>query len=228
MISIVLGRRSLGKSTLAYHLARDPERPRKRLILDPRRNVRRLDVEIITRADELPEALDVLQHDRALNEVVLQPIDEDLDAEFLSWTRTINAFIVAHPRVPLVVVYDEASFYPLLEPPFTWLCKCTDVDTIHVILTSHRPTHEEIPTVIQSIADDFYLFGVTQHQDLKRIADRCGHRTAKLVRELTGREYVHWNDSQKELTVCTDPRSWHVGMRQVESAPPRAYLRRVQ
>lgn len=206
MIYLLIGRRERGKTTLAYSMSR---KVRKRIIIDARRMIRRIDVEVINDINDLKPALDDLVHDDVVNEIVFQPTDDDLDFVFQAWTAAVKERILKSPGTSFAIVVDEASFYPLDNARFQWLAKCTPRDQVHILITAHRPA--DIPTSIRAIADHWCVFATTQEHDLKVIESRMGPAVAA-VRRLRDRDYAHWDDARGVLSVCNRPQDWYVSM----------------
>jgi len=214
MIYLVIGRRTRGKTTRVYSLAR---KVRKRVMIDPRRMIKRVDVEIVHRSDELRAALSDLVVDPAVNEVVFQPSDDDLDGSFIRFTIAVKERIIRNPNVPIAVIVDEASFFNLDDHRFQWLVKCTDRDLVHILITAHRP--QDIPTSVRGLADHWIIFATTQEHDLKAIEQRSGsERVTHAVRQLRDREYVHWDDSRGSFDIVRDSSTWNIAMRSGEPA----------
>jgi hypothetical protein len=219
MIYNLIGRRERGKTTLGYGMAR---KLRKRIIIDARQMIQRIDVVRIHRADDLRPALLELVTDDAVSEVVYQPQDDDLEVAFDAWTAATKERIVLSPSIPFAVMVDEVSFYKLETARFQWLAKCTPREAVHIILTAHRPA--DIPTSIRAIADHWCIFSTTQEHDLKVIEQRSGSlRVVNAIRRLQGRAYVHWDDARGEMAICDDPKLWYVSMRSADrtTEPPR-------
>lgn len=220
MIYQNIGRRERGKTTLGYYMAR---KVRKRIIIDARQMIQREDVERITRADDLRPALAEMVADDAVNEIVYQPQDDDLEIAFEQWTMAVKERVVLSPKMPISVMVDEVSFYNLNTPRFQWLAKCTPRDTVHLILTAHRPS--DIPTSIRAIADHWCIFSTTQEHDLKVIEQRTGSPSViKRIKQLNGRSYVHWDDARGIMAVCDDPKVWYVSMKSQDRQQPAAQL----
>jgi len=215
VIYLLIGRRERGKTTLAYSMARKVQ---KRVIIDARRMIKRVDVEHVYRRSEIHPALHDLVTDRAVNEVVYQPIDDDLDHAFEGFITAVKHRVISSPDVPLAIMIDEASFYNLEDSRFQWLAKCTQRDRVHILITAHRPA--DIPTSVRAIADHWCIFATTQEHDLKTIEQRAGSpRVPDAVRRLKDRDYVHWDDSKGAMQTCTDPTGWYVALNTIETKP---------
>lgn len=218
MIYLIIGRRERGKTTLAYSTAR---KVRKRMIIDARRMIRRIDVERVFTVSELKPAFGDLVHDEGVNEVVYQPTDDDLDMGFESFVAAVKQRIIASPDMQFAIVIDEASFYNLEDSRFQWLAKCTQREKVHIFITAHRP--QDIPTSIRAIADHWCIFATTQEHDLKTIEQRAGSsRVSDAVRRLRDRDYLHWDDARGTMAVCNRPADWYVSMSMNDSAPKPA------
>lgn len=201
MLYLVIGRRELGKTTLAMRMANTLPR---RAILDPRNMIHPPGADRIHDANDAFEAVaDML--DGYTRDVVLWPHDDDDEQTFDTWARALKSAALEFPRATWAVVIDEASFYRLDSKPFQWLVKCTPRDKVHIIITAHRP--QDIPTRLQAIADEWCIFASTQEHDLRQIRDRSPELAARVER-LQGREFAHWNDALKEMKVNANPQSW--------------------
>jgi hypothetical protein len=208
MIYLAIGRRERGKTTLVYGMAR---KVKKRVMLDARRIIARHDADYVETRAELREGLgDLLDGDLGVNEVVYQPIDDDLDQAFGTFTMEVKHSIIQYPPTAIAIVVDEASFYRLDEARFQWLAKCTPRDRVHLLITAHRPS--DIPTSIRAIADHWLIFATTQEHDVKVVEQRTSPRVAATVRQLRDRSYVHWNDAAGVMAVNDRPQDWYVSM----------------
>jgi len=209
VIYINIGRRELGKSTLALFMV--SQLP-KRAILDPRRMIRRVDsrTEYVTNIMDARDALHAMVFDDESDEVIYQPEEDDLDLAFEQWTRTLKTIVIQQPEREIGIFVDEASFYNLETPTFMWLAKCSLRDYTHIIITAHQP--KDIPTGIRAIADHWFVFYTTQETDLAKIAEKSPS-AAREAKALKGRSYVHWNDTKAELAINKNPSSWYISMR---------------
>lgn len=208
MIYVVIGRRELGKTTLAYWMAR---RLKRRAIIDPRQMIkqRSIHVEYASHAALADEALNAMMAGES-EEVIYQPREDDIEEAFVQWTRSLKALVVAMPESELAIMVDEASFYRLETPTFQWLCKCSLRDYTHIIITAHQP--KDIPTSIRAIADHWFVFYTTQETDLAKIAEKSPE-AAREARKLHDRGYVHWDDTRAKLSINNQASSWFVELR---------------
>jgi hypothetical protein len=200
MITIVIGRRTRGKSTLAYAIALQRN---NRVIFDPRRQFHTTD-DIVYEPDELYDMLDTR------SEIIVQP-NGDLRSnfertcyDFYDWTDDNRlagiAFLVDEARFLDTPNNDYPNFDRILR-----FCKPQDVD---VILTCHRPV--DVSVDIRAIADYWCIFQTTQEHDLAIIYSRCGQDCADVARNLRDKQFVLWNDGDGNFTVKSEPASWYV------------------
>lgn len=221
MIWLIIGRRTRGKTTLAYYMAR---KAAARLIFDPRGMIggtgpRTLRVERVI--DLRDKAVPALQ-DGELDEVIYAPQDDDLTRPFLVFAEMLKMWIIETPRRPLAVLIDELSFVEQSRRDPAVLrrvLRSCDPAIFDVFITCHRPA--DIPTNTRGIADYWVLFHCTQEHDLEVIRDRCNAATAAQVQNLKGRSFVVWDDAKS--TIQTFPESgqsaWHVPLRAGSEQP---------
>jgi len=209
VIYLSIGRRELGKTTLAYYMARKVDRCS---VLDPRQMIQhdRADVETVTRSSELDDHALYLLRGTDTRELIYHPYDDDLDEAFDRWTSAMKRAIVACPSQSVALMVDEASFFNLQSPRFQWLAKCTYRDQVHILITAHRPI--DVPTSIRSIADHWCIFSTSLEHDVAVFDRHMGPAVVSSVRRLQGREYVHWDDAHKRMRVQRDARVWHVAL----------------
>lgn len=197
MIVLVIGRRELGKTTLARYLAhkRSP-----RLIIDPRAQ---WESERVYRSFDFNAMLADLQEG---HDVVVQPVELQLTvdqtaklANFWFQERT-----VADGAREMSIVFDEAGLYDLRS--WDWMMRCSPRAYTSIILTAHRPS--DISTSIRALADTWVIFRTTQRHDLDAIAERCGELVERTVQELKPYEFVAWDDAKAEMTVHRNPAAW--------------------
>lgn len=209
MIYIIIGRRELGKTTLADRMLKGLP---LRFVIDARRMIQQRDSSIIYEnyvagaSDAMYEAID---SQGQYTEVIYQPHEDDLEAAFVVWTRTIKNIAIEYHHLRIGVLVDEASFYNLNDATFQWLAKCTPRDNVHIFITAHRPT--DIPPKIRSIADHWFVFHMTEKSDLDRIAEKSPE-AADAASKLRDRDYVHWNDTTATMNRNLNSRSWFIAL----------------
>ena len=196
MIYLIIGRRELGKTTLARYLghARTP-----RLIVDPRAQWPAVDPYF----DVDPET--VLSDLEASADVLIQPNDLETAVDALAWPA--RQYITHQTTRELTITFDEAGLYKeTLKGSWSWMMRCSPRTRTTIILTTHRPV--DIPTDIRSVADIWCIFRTTQVHDLDAIAERCGDRVRALVQTLKPYEFVSWNDAKAEEQIHRNPKAW--------------------
>lgn len=206
MIYALIGRRELGKTTLAMYCAR---KFAKRAVLDPRGMIHFPTAERVHSAADAGEAVAEMLGDPDVSEVVYHPTEDDLDLAFSQFAAGLKQAALEYPEVTWAIVIDEASFFDLNAPSFQWLLKCTPRERVHVFITAHRP--QDIPTRVRSIADHWLVFSIRQEHDLKAIRDR-NERFADVVGQLRERDFAHWNDALASLRVNRSAASWRVNL----------------
>jgi hypothetical protein len=212
LISLILGRRELGKSTLALYIARKTP---TRIIFDPRAmfhtspDIFRDDLFLSGRAG-VEENLELALDTRS--EIIVAPPYHVIET-FNSMCEILARWVEENPREELTLIVDEARFVETtseINPFFDWLLRCTLRSQVNIVFTAHRPA--DIAVDIRSIADFWIMFHTTQEHDLKVIAERCGSEVSEMVHELKPGEVVIWNDSRATFRKETDRVKWFVPM----------------
>jgi len=202
MIALVLGRRELGKTTLALYMA---QRHGQTIVLDARSLVP-TDDPITDLPVDSPELLARLYDDPPEALIVVQPQD-DLAGTSDALARVVREWCQqSQPADRLAVVLDEAALLDLRA--WDWIIRCSPRDRLLVILTAHRP--QDLPTTVRAMADDWCLFRMTQRHDLQHVEDKCGDRVVACVRALEPRQFVRWDDAHAKMIVYRDPAVWFV------------------
>jgi hypothetical protein len=211
MIYLALGRRQLGKTTLAYSMAlKCPAR----VILDPRALIHSSGVRVHS-TQTLDFAIDQLA-DGTIAEILVTP-DENVQALFdhtaqhvKRWAQDFQHQSRTSRRLMLLV--DEARFFDLrASSAFEYVLRAAPPDLVNVMITAHRPA--DIPTDIRAISDHWLLFRCTQEHDLKVIGDRCGEHVREKVSRLLPHQFIDWDDATATSHVYTNPLRWYVPLR---------------
>lgn len=200
MITIVNGRRTQGKTTLAYFLSLSKP---TRVIFDPRR-------QFDTTAIKLDDAIGLYELMDEEEEILIQPTS-DVKGTFLTVAQDFRDWTIDNPDEPAILLVDETRFIDTPNEnyePFDAIIRFADRDQVDVILTSHRPG--DISVDIRAISDYYCIFRVTQEHDLKVIRDRCGEEVVEIVCALPEKEFLVWNDGKATFHVNSDPRKWFV------------------
>ena len=158
MIYLVIGRRELGKTTLARYLghAKHP-----RLIVDPRN-------QWPVTTDEGPA--DSVNPDHVLEDlesgqdVLIQP--EDLDDAIRSLAWPARRFITESPDRELTVIFDEAGLYrDTLKTSWSYMMRGSPRMRTAIILTAHRPS--DIATDIRALVQTLKPYEFVSWNDSK-------------------------------------------------------------
>jgi hypothetical protein len=213
---LILGRRELGKSTLAAYLARRCDR---RVILDPRHMFPTSDPVGDMPGDTAEFTTRLYGGDP---EIVVQP-GQGLEAT----NDRLAAILTAGYHAPdrLAIVLDDASLIDF--DPWATLIRTAPRDRVYLIVTAHRP--QDVPTWVRAIADEWCLFKMTQEHDLRMIDAQCGEVVARKVANLKPQTFLAWDDATadptKQVTLYLDPRVWYVPMgARAIAAPSRALV----
>lgn len=212
MIYLFLGRRKLGKTTLALSMARKCP---YRVLLDPRGLIHSGAPRVAT-ADGVALAFDqmVSAEDQHVTEVLVTP-EHNVQDTFDYTAREVKAWSkqFEDPQHRLMFVVDEARFFDLIDSQaFEYVMRAASPELVHIAITAHRPV--DIPTDVRAISDHWLLFRCTQEHDLKVISERCGDPVAERVSRLNPHEFVHWDDAVGTFAVFTDPTAWYVPLSQ--------------
>lgn len=200
-IYICVGRRRLGKSTLARYMAHNKS---PRLFIDPRAQWK--GARIYRRED----AESMLEDFEAGRDVIVQPAEKQATIDALASVAAL--WFSEEPLAEgqevgtreLSIVLDEAGTYDL--KAWDWFMRTCDVQRTSIILTAHRP--KDLDTTVRAIADTWCIFRTTQRHDLDAIEDRTSELVIKNVQTLEPFEFVEWDDAQARMTVHKNPGAW--------------------
>ena len=211
MIYLCIGRRQLGKTTLAYSMARKCP---ARIIFDPRGLVAS-DGLRVQQTKDLDLAIDALA-ERRIEEIVITPdtnVQQMFNATAIhvkSWSQEFEH--ADRKQRALMFLIDEARFVDLHDSPgFEYIARAVPPDLVHIVLTAHRPI--DIPTDVRAISDHWLMFRCTQEHDLKCIADRAGERVRAEVQALNPHEFIDWDDATATWKAYKDPSRWYVPLK---------------
>lgn len=208
MIYLDLGRRSTGKSTLAYYMVRDIA---PRVIFDPRG---------LFPSDDRAESFEQIAtwfdrrydppDDRpASPELVITP-DTDVQGMFAFAADELKTWIKTNGGRAAFLV-DEARMIDPQTDGLNYLLRYANNDDVTVIFTAHRPA--DIPTSIRAISDYWCLFHATQEHDLKVIGERCGSAVAAQVQRLPRHHFIVWDDGRGVASIRNRPADWYRPLR---------------
>lgn len=235
---LIMGRRGLGKTTLAEFIALklNPNR----VAFDPGDQyqdfaVRTSDLEVVR--DEFERDW----QDEPLSLSYIPPVGPDPAADQVEpfWNSFANLlweFTGRHEGgASYSLIIDEAS--ELQSPAYVnpWLMRFIrraprrergDVNPVETIQTFHRP--QDLNGIVASQVDEFYIFKMTKERDLEVIAKEWGDEVAQAVKGLRspktnppGRDVLKLDQETSKWEVITDPSTWYVDIRRpVEKTNP--------
>ena len=150
MLDLIIGRRELGKTTLAVSLCRSFD---TRVIFDPRHMIN-ITPDVLTTGnvqDTLYAALDDRQ------EIIVQP-GFDVEGTFAAMCAEIYAWLRDNPGESFCLLVDEARFVrtPEENPHFDYIVRCTPRSDVTVILTCHGIV--DISPDLRRVADYLIFF----------------------------------------------------------------------
>lgn len=205
MLDLVIGRRELGKTTLAVSLSRHFS---TRVIFDPRHMINTTS-DILTDG-QIEGVLYQMLDDRA--EIIVQP-HFNKEATFAAMCAEIYAWLQDNPGEPFCLLIDEARFVKTPEdnPHFDFIVRCTPRENVTVIMTCHGIV--DISPDLRRVADFWILFRLTMEADLDRVRERCGDLIAEEVQKLEPYEYIVWNDAISTWKKHADKERWFVSLR---------------
>lgn len=205
MIYLNLGRRELGKTTLALYLVRTMP---ARVYFDPRGLLPATGTRV-TLPDDVGPAFDQLwervqrQGDGELTFTPRGNVQRFFDlvcAQMQRWIEEPNA-----PRIAFLV--DELRFVNTDGDAFDWVMRCAPRSDVTIVGTAHRPV--DVSVHMRAIADVWCVFQMSQEHDLKVLSEKSPALALKAAR-LHPREFVAWDDTTATLTEYHDPRLWYV------------------
>lgn len=219
MMYLAIGRRRLGKTTLAYSMAKKCP---YRVIFDPRGQIHSEGVRVHSPAALAEVSPDMTHPKDPLTEIVVTP-DANPQAMFDACAALVKDWGRDFQHKPpsthrLMFLIDEVRFIdPMRSAAFEYVMRATPPDLIHVVITGHRPS--DIKTDVRAISDHWLMFRCTQEHDLKVIRERCGDRVARHVSQLKPHQFIHWDDGATTAYSHVNPAAWFVPLR---TSPPTA------
>lgn len=208
MITIINGRRTQGKTTLAYCISlRKPTR----VIFDPRKAFRTTN-KIISDPGLLYELMETEP------EVIVQP-ESNVQGMFQQTAQEFREWTLDNPQEPVCFLVDESRFIDtpnMFYEPFDQTLRFSESELIDVVMTSHRPS--DIDVNIRAIADYLVFFRTTQEHDLKVIVQRCGEGVGEIVNNLPDKHFLLWDDGVAIYRVESNPEKWYVDIKQFNAS----------
>jgi hypothetical protein len=205
MLDLIIGRRELGKTTLAVSLCRHFS---TRVIFDPRHMIKTSPI-ILYETSQVRGVLYELLNEQA--EIIVRP-NFDVDETFDAMCGEIYRWLKDNPGEPFCLLIDEVRF---LEAPeqnsfFDHIVRCVPRSDVTVVLTCHRLV--DLATDLRAISDYWLIFRLTLAADMDRVRERCGEEVAVAVENLNPFEYVIWDDSKGVWKIRTDKETWKVDL----------------
>lgn len=205
MLNLCIGRRELGKTTLAVHLARFYQ---KRVLWDPRHMISTSDVILDdTNIEGLYDAIS------RYDEVIVRA-HFNVEETFEIMCEQIQSWITENQGTTFCLLLDEIRFTPKPddEQNFNWIVRCTPRETVSVIVTAHGVP--DINTNMRRIADYWILFQLTLEADLQTVLERCGKQVEKETQKLKPYQFIVWNDGNRTWRKETEPGKWFVSLKE--------------
>lgn len=187
MLDLFIGRRELGKTTLAVHTSRFFD---TRVFFDPRHMINTTS-DILTDGQVSGVLYDLLDT-RA--EIVIQPHFQK-EETFAEMCAEICAWLKDNPGEKFCLLFDECRFIkaPEENEHFDWIVRCTPREQVSVIMTCHGVV--DVSPDLRRVADYWVLFHLTMEADVDRVRERCGEEIAEEVQKLAPYEYIVYNDA---------------------------------
>lgn len=202
---LVIGRRGLGKTTLAYELAEEQAGRTGRIVVyDIKGDFRAWpgstfsDIDSFEMALARPDLLDV----KDAKVLVYRPEDDEFK-EFGPVARLVKEYAEGPDALPTVFLIDEAWMLQenaAVHEELSRLQRLGDRGNLSIIETAHRPV--DFARRTRAIASHWYLFQVTEDLDLQAVAERCGAQAAEACAKLKGHEYMAHDVGAGTTKVC--------------------------
>jgi hypothetical protein len=210
MLDLFIGRRELGKTTLAVATSRNFS---TRVFFDPRHILNT--TSDVLRDGEISGVLYEMLDTRS--EIVIQP-EFNVELTFDETCFQIIQWLRNNPGEKFCLLVDEVRFVPNPDKNryFDYIVRCTPRNFVTVEMTCHGIV--DIPASLRRIADYWILFKLTLEADLDTVRERCGEEVAEEVRKLSPYEYIVWNDSIHQWRKHVDRSRWYVPLETRQNA----------
>ncbi len=237
---LIMGRRGLGKTTLAEFIALQLNP--NRAAFDPGDQYQ----DFAVRTSDLEEVRKEFERDwkdEPLSLAYVPPVGPDPTADQVEpfWNDFANlvwSFTGRHDGgASYSLIIDEAS--ELQSPTYVnpWLMRFIrraprrergDVNPVETIQTFHRP--QDLNGIVASQVDEYYIFNMTKQRDLEVIAKEWGEEISQAVAHLKtpkseppGREVLRIDAETGDWEIISEPESWYIDIRKTperDSPPP--------
>lgn len=212
MNTLVLGRRGLGKTTLAVHLARKLN-PHV-IAWSPNAQFKMADYRTAN-LDELLDRIEDSEEDEAFFAEYIP--DGDLDTNFTIFGHQLWRY------GDFVLIVDEANelqTFQKINPVLARYIRRAprrekgDENPVDIIQTTHFPV--DLHRVSFGLSDDAYIFRLTRELDIERIRREFGDAIAEETMRLKtpetdppGRDVLHVNIVTRQYEVIEDSDTWN-------------------
>lgn len=199
MLSVIIGRRRQGKSTLALALARGEKRTT--IVFDPNNQYENLEI-----IQDIAQWMETSSPD-SVGRIV--PTDPKTDWEAL--TAVLDGGTWNWGEYTLIV--DECSMLmsPSYVHPILERYARTCPKDVSLILTTHRTV--DVNTLFRALATDWFIFNQHLDRDLENIEDNFGKEIATTAKSLPNFHVIHfWLDpgGEPKWDVWSDPAEWYI------------------
>lgn len=198
MIHGIVGRRTVGKTTLADYLCTNA---RYQVRFSPRVTLPERGQHYgVYGADTGPGGADYGTLSVALEQGSCFTVvpDDDVDGTFKTFAHDVRLWCqryethIKTSREVFGMLVDEARFPAVRESrDLDWMFRHGDRALVHVYLTVHRP--KDLHPDIRAIVDNWYVFHMTQPADLDVVHDECSPLVAKEASKLRPREFIKFD-----------------------------------
>lgn len=208
MICYNVGRREVGKTTLALYLIRKAQYkvifdPRGLVPADTRISGHEWIIAAFNRWYDQPERAEP---------IVVTP-EHSVQSQFETTSREVKRWIKSGDHVAYMV--DEVLQVDLQptdqSDDFDWILRLCPTRQALIVMTGHRPT--DVPVNIRAICDWIVLFHMTQQHDLESVRKRCGDHVAAILPKLGPYQYVLWDDRTATYTINKNSGDWKIPLR---------------
>jgi len=208
MLDLIVGKRELGKTTLAISISQAFETV---VIFDPRHMID-ITSDVLTERNVRGNLYDMLD---SRSVIIVRPLFE-IEQCFADMCLEIFEWLTDNQDASFCLLLDECRFIPHPETnrQFDFIVRCTPRSRTTVILTCHGIT--DISTDLRRVADYLIMFRLTLEADLDRVRERCGDTVADIVANLKPYEYVVWDDGKSTFKKHTDFQKWFVPLKKIE------------
>lgn len=207
MIALCIGRKEQGKTTLAYHLVLQMP---QRVIFDPKEKF--LTTDLIVDGIDSYDALSDGEPE------VIVYAGSFTASRFQEASRDVNDWAKEHREKSFGFLVDEVgmALEDGIPEEFGSLLKTAPKNQARIVMTTWRAV--EVPPLIRSQVDHWFIFKNVEPRDLEIIEERVGEEAAKQVQTLPPHAFVHIDDehAERKIRVVNDPGLWYVDIEKIQ------------